>query len=164
MIIVSSKLSLTRLASNPIQPSVAPISESHPDLIAFAKWISASAWLDKNDLEPVVGHPDCPGLADEHGIPGTSCYTVFVKFNEGGTYGCRYESCSAFRAHSLDNAIRHQRYYHFYHRPFVCIPSNGKSWYVKAILCYPLAILFLLLYLACKFTHNFLAAINDSPL
>ena len=117
---------------------------------------TSSPWLEKNDVEPVVGHPDCPGLADDYGIPGASCYTVFVEFNEDRIYGCRHESCSAFRARSLDDAIRHQRYYHFYHRPFVCVPSNGKQWYVLAILCYPLAILFLLLYLYANLFTIFL--------
>lgn len=124
----------------------------------------SSPWFDKNHVEPVVGHPDCPGLADDYGIPGASCYTVFVEVNEDRIYGCRYESCSAFRARSLEDAIRHQRYYHFYHRPFVCIPSNGGLWYVPAILCYPSGHSLQLLYLHAKFTHDFLAVINDSPL
>ena len=121
-------------------------------------------WHYKNDLEPVVGHPDCPELADEYGIAGASCYTVFVEINEDGTYGCRYERCFPFQFSSLDDAIRHLRDYHFGHQPFVCDPCSRKSWYVPTILFYPLTIPFLLLYPGCQCTHDVLAAINDSLL
>jgi hypothetical protein len=87
-----------------------------------------SVWLLDDLIEPVIGHPSCPALAEKYGIRGASCYTVFVQVNDDDTYGCHNERCRALRAHSLEEAIRHQRYYHFDHRPFECIPPSGAHW------------------------------------
>ena len=90
---------------------------------------NASDWLRNQSMEPLVGDSICPYLAEKYGMNRRSCYTVFVKKNIGnGTYGCRHERCRGFHADSLEDAITHQRYHHFDHRPFGCIPSSGSQW------------------------------------
>lgn len=79
-----------------------------------------SDWLRGNTLEPVIGGPSCSQEVEEYGIGGASCYTALVKDNEDATYGCHYERCYPFRFPSLEEAIRHQRYHHFDHRPYEC--------------------------------------------
>ena len=48
--------------------------------------------------------------------------TAFVKQSEiqKENWECRFEDCRYFRVTSLEDAIRHVRYLHFDHRPFVC--------------------------------------------
>jgi hypothetical protein len=87
-----------------------------------------SGWLLNHNHEPLVGDRSCHYLAEKYGIPRTSCYTVFVQDNEDDTYGCRHERCRAFQTDSLEDAITHQRYHHFDHRPFQCIPPSGAQW------------------------------------
>jgi hypothetical protein len=87
-----------------------------------------SAWRRNDRIEPLIGDRSCHYLAEKYGILRASCYTVFVQDNGDDTYGCRHKRCHAFQAHSLEDAIRHQRYHHFYHQPFECIPPNGAQW------------------------------------
>jgi len=89
---------------------------------------NASDWLRNHRVEPLVGDLSCHYLAEKYGIGRASCYTVFVQVNEDDTYGCRHETCHAFRTPSLEGAVRHQRHDHFDHRPFECIPANGTQW------------------------------------
>jgi len=98
------------------------------DLKQLEDIFNKSPWLLDHLLEPVIGDPSCHHLAEEYGICGASCYTVFVQDNEDETYGCRHERCHAFQVHSLEGAITHQRYYHFDHRPFECVIPNGGQW------------------------------------
>ena len=104
----------------------------HAELQQLEKIFNASPWLLDDQLEPVIGHPICPQEAEKYGIRGASCYTAFVEQDgDGKTYGCRHENCHvhAIQFPSLDLAVRHQRYHHFDHRPFECIPLNGAQWY-----------------------------------
>ena len=87
-----------------------------------------SVWLLNQHIEPLIGDRSCHYLAEKYGIHRASCYTVFVQDNEDDTYGCRHERCRGFQVHSLEDAITHQRYHHFDHRPFECIPPNGSQW------------------------------------
>lgn len=153
-----------RPASHRILPSVGSLSQSHPDFDRLERYILDSRWLANNDFEPIVGHPDCLAVADKYSARGVSCYSVFVRSCGSGTFGCAYDRCYRTEFRTVDGALRHLRSYHFNHRPFVCTPSSGKIWYVQAILRYPLTILFLLLFPECTFTHEFLAAANDSSL
>ena len=98
------------------------------DLKLLEDAFNESDWLLDDLLEPLIGDPACPPLADKYGIPRRSCYTVFVRENEDDTYGCQFESCRAYKVASLEDAIRHQRYYHFDHRPFECISASGALW------------------------------------
>jgi hypothetical protein len=69
--------------------------------------------------EPLIGDPDCPVLAEAYGERGRSCYVVFVYKKVDGTYGCKHKPCfrdgddrgPSFRL--PEDAIRHQRDYHF---------------------------------------------------
>jgi ankyrin repeat protein len=79
-----------------------------------------STWLQNHTLEPVVGNPLCPAAAEEHGITGMSCYTALVEKYGDDLFGCRYEACRMFRINSIEDAVRHLRYHHFDHRPFLC--------------------------------------------
>jgi hypothetical protein len=81
---------------------------------------STSFWLLNDLIEPVIGDAGCHPLAAKYGITRESCYTAFVQDNEDRTYGCRFQQCHNFRVRSLEDVIRHQRYYHFGHRPFEC--------------------------------------------
>ena len=89
---------------------------------------NASDWLGNHSIEPLVGDLECHYLAEKYGMDRTSCYTVFVEDNGDETYGCRHERCRGFQADSLEEAITHQRYHHFDHRPFECIPLSGSQW------------------------------------
>jgi len=77
----------------------------------------AANWT--NGHEPIIGSPDCPVLAEDHGIRGKSCYVVFVYKKGDGSYGCRHKNCfqdgsdRAPSSRSLTEAIRHQRKHHF---------------------------------------------------
>jgi len=97
---------------------------SKQDLKALQKVFNNQAWIRNHSLEPVVGHPLCPAGAETHGICGLSCFTAFVKESategEEGKWECRFEACRGSRVTSLEDAIRHVRYLHFDHRPFVC--------------------------------------------
>jgi len=81
--------------------------------IAFEK----RSW--RPGVEPLIGSSDCEVLAERYGDRGRSCYVVFVCKHTDKTYGCRHERCfrdgdergPSFR--SLEEAIRHQRRYHF---------------------------------------------------
>ena len=94
---------------------------SEQDLQALQKAFNELPWIRNHSLEPVVGGPLCPAGAETHGIGGLSCFTALVQELEKGKWGCRFEACRAFRATSCEDAIRHVRYQHFDHRPFVCI-------------------------------------------
>jgi len=95
---------------------------------------NASTWLRGNHHEPRIGDPDAPQLAELYGPRGRSCYIVFVHDWGDGTYGCCHEACfrpaghGGYATRSLEDAIRHQRYNHFNHRPFECVPINGSQW------------------------------------
>ena len=70
-------------------------------------------------VEPIMGHPDCPVLAEQYRDLGRSCYVVFVYQKTDGAYGCRHKGC--FRDgddrgpsfESPERAIHHQQSYHF---------------------------------------------------
>ena len=120
----------------PIQPSnhwgpliILP-SKQYEELKRLEKIFNRCSWLLNELLEPVIGDPDCPPEAEKYGIRGTSCYTAFVEDHGDTTYGCRHEICHLhpFRFTSLDGAVRHQRYHHFDHRPFMCVPLSGAQW------------------------------------
>ena len=153
---VSSKLILIidQLLTS-TSPTIAPVSEFDQDLLTLERAYNSSEWLATQDHEPVVGDFTCPTSAEKYGIRGKSCYTVFVEDKDNGTYGCRYERCRAFFTRSLDDAVRHQRNYHFDHRPFLCTPPSGQSWYVLTTLGY-------LFSLCTRYTHGSFAAINVS--
>ena len=104
----------------------------HPELQSIEMAINASAWLAYNAPEPLIGGFDCPHLAERWGLRGISVYAVFVEARPDNTYGCRQNRCRSYIARSLERAIQHQRYYHFNHSPFVCIPSNGTLWFVSS--------------------------------
>jgi hypothetical protein len=87
-----------------------------------------SSWLETHSIEPNVGHPSCPSIAEECGARGMSCYTAFVADDGSGQFGCCFEECRRFRVKSVEEAIRHLRRDHFNHRPFMCTPPNGKPW------------------------------------
>ena len=109
------------------------------NLQELEKTINASAWLRDNDPEPRIGNPNCPAEADECGVRGESVYTAFVKQQDDGTYGCKYEACRAYSTRTLDDAVRHQRHHHFNHSPFACVPASGNTWYVSSSSTYPQA-------------------------
>lgn len=111
-----------------LSPPAKRKSGIHPELIILEQIYQKSAWLIDNELEPEIGQPNCPSLAEKYGILGTSCYTAFVRDEGDGGYGCRYARCHAFLTSSLDDAVRHQRCHHFEHAPFVCVPPSGQSW------------------------------------
>ena len=88
------------------------------DLDTLKALYEAASWTPGS--EPIIGSPDCPLLAEQHGERGRSCYVVFVYRRSNGTYGCRHERCfqdgddtrgPVFR--SAADAIRHQRKQHF---------------------------------------------------
>ena len=103
------------------------------DLEVLRTAFGDSNWLARNLPEPRIGDEDCHELAVKYGARSLSCFVVFVHYWGNGAYGCRHEAC--FRGgeegtvyHSLEEAIRHQRYHHFYHQPFECIPASGTLW------------------------------------
>ena len=98
------------------------------DLTELEKIITSSSWLEDDTPEPICGSPDCPDLANNHGIRGKSCYTAFVDTKSDGTYGCWYKKCSQYSTKSLEVAVKHQRSAHFSHKPFLCVPKNGTDW------------------------------------
>ena len=99
------------------------------DLKKLEDMFNKFPWLLEQLLEPLVGDPSCPELAETYGITRMSCYTVFVEHNEeDDTYGCRFERCHAYKEPSLEEAIRHQRSQHFNHRPFECVSVGGARW------------------------------------
>jgi len=51
----------------------------HPELVPLEQGFDSSRWLANHDLEPVVGAPACPKLAEKYGIRGKSYFTVFVE-------------------------------------------------------------------------------------
>jgi len=102
----------------------------HPDLKRIEGIIDLSPWLAANTPEPLIGDPECPGLADSWGPRGISIYCVFVEERGDNAFGCRNERCYQYITHSLECAIRHQRHHHFNHSPFVCVPPNGAPWSV----------------------------------
>jgi len=96
---------------------------SKQNLKALEEAFNETDWLRNHSLEPVVGHCLCPPGAETHGIRGLSCFTAFVKKSEIEIekWECRFEECRHFRVTFLEDAIRHVRFLHFDHRPFVCI-------------------------------------------
>jgi hypothetical protein len=104
------------------------------DLKLLEDIFKKASWLQHNRHEPLIGGPDCPALAEAYGERGRSCFIVFVHQKSDRTYGCRHEACfqengeGGYSTRSLENVIRHQRYHHFYHQPFICVPSNGTRW------------------------------------
>lgn len=103
------------------------------DLKILEGTYNGSEWLKNHDHEPLIGDPDCPDLAQEYGMTRVSCYSVFLERINDATYRCRFERCRGFAPCSLEDALRHQRYNHFDHRPFLCAPVNGGQWYVVSI-------------------------------
>ena len=98
------------------------------------KKINASAWLRHNNPEPCIGDHDCPAEAEGYGGRGQSIYTAFVKIQGDDIYGCKYDACHAYSIRSFDEAVRHQRYHHFNHSPFVCEPISGNIWCIAPFL------------------------------
>jgi hypothetical protein len=103
------------------------------DLEVLKSDFEGSDWLAKNIAEPRIGDGDCHELAIKYGARGLSCFAVFVHDWGNHTYGCRHEACSrggdgGTTHSSLEEAIRHQRYHHFYHQPFICTPASGVPW------------------------------------
>jgi hypothetical protein len=47
---------------------------------------NGSTWLRNDSMEPLIGDPLCPRAAEEHGIPGMSCYTALVKHDDNGLF------------------------------------------------------------------------------
>ena len=109
-------------------------TQKRQDLNNLENIFSGSLWLHGNIHEPKIGDPDTPEVAEAYGARGRSCFIVFVHKGGNGTYRCCHESCfrpverGGYATRSLENAIRHQRYHHFYHRPFQCVPINGNHW------------------------------------
>jgi hypothetical protein len=99
---------------------------SQQNVNELEKAFNKSTWLANETLEPVVGHPLCPAVAEEHGITGMSCYTALVESYDDDLFGCRYEACRMFRVTSIEDAVRHLRHDHFDHRPFGC--STWSVW------------------------------------
>ena len=96
------------------------------------RYLRKASWLQQNCHEPLIGNPNCPRLL--YGERGRLCFSAFVHTRGIRTYGYRHEACfqedeeGGFSTRSFKDAIRHQRYYHFYHQPFLCVPSNGTQW------------------------------------
>ena len=107
-------------------------TKMYQGLQKLTKVINASVWLRDHEPEPRIGHPNCPPEAEQYGILGASVYTVFVEVQNEGTYGCKHEKCHFNSTRSLDDAVRHQRYHHFNHLPYACIPPSGARWYVSS--------------------------------
>jgi hypothetical protein len=109
-------------------------TQKREDLNKLVAIFNSSPWLRANVHEPRVGDPDTPELAEAYGVRGRSCFIVFVDDWEDGTYRCCHESCfrpverGGYSTRSLEDALRHQRYHHFYHRPFECVPVDGSHW------------------------------------
>ena len=109
-------------------------TQQREDLNKLVDIFNRSPWLHGNILEPRIGDPDTPKLAEAYGARGRSCFIVFVHEWGNGAYRCFHESCfrpieqGGYSARSLEDAIRHQRYHHFYHSPFRCVPINGDQW------------------------------------
>lgn len=99
------------------------------DLNMLEQECNCSQWLNQNEHEPRVGDPLCSKLAEGRGIRGMSLYTAFVRDRSSGIYGCHFAPCFAYHTYSLDDAIRHQREHHFNHKPFLCVPASGNTWY-----------------------------------
>jgi hypothetical protein len=98
------------------------------DLRTLKEVYEGSPWLKNNELEPLVGDEGSPHLTQTYGLPRRSCLTVFVWARDEGEFGCRFERCHAFTSRSIEDAIKHLRKHHFDHRPFVCLPTDGKTW------------------------------------
>ena len=101
------------------------------NLQKLEKVINESAWLRANAPEPRIGDSDCPAEADSYGARGMSVYTAFIETQDGYTYTCKYEPCRAYSTRSMDEAVRHQRHHHFDHKPYLCVPASGNTWYVS---------------------------------
>jgi len=112
-------------------PSAKPVLEQLKE-----KYLNSS-WFCFNIVEPRIGDPDCPALADEQGLRGQSCYIVFVINRGPRNFGCIEEGCMAFSIKTVEAALRHQRAYHFGHNPFVCFPNSGELWCVSLSLSTP---------------------------
>ena len=93
--------------------------------------IDTSVWLEANTMEPRIGDSECPSLADNLGPRGMPVYYVFVETKPDQTFGCCRDVCHAYSTLSLEDAIRHQRYHHFKHSPFICFPPDGTPWFVS---------------------------------
>lgn len=98
------------------------------DLKVLENAYNSSEWLENHEHEPLIGDPNCPSLAQEYGIARASCFSVFLDKTREETYLCRFERCQGFPACSFEDALRHQRYSHFNHRPFLCGPASGTQW------------------------------------
>ena len=109
-------------------------TKKREDLKNLEAIFNRSSWLRGNNHEPRIGDPDAPKLAEAYGARGRSCFIVFVHEWGNGRYGCCHESCfrpmeqGGFSTRTLEDALRHQRYHHFYHKPFECVPANGVHW------------------------------------
>jgi hypothetical protein len=119
-----------------------PLLKTRLDLEQLKEKYLDSSWLRRNVPEPRIGDIDCPADAEEYGLRGQSCYTIFVTNRGSGDFGCIEEGCVTFSAKSRESALRHQRDYHFGHKPFVCTPSNGVAWFVVTSLIYTPRVLY----------------------
>ena len=108
-------------------------TQKEEDLMQLEQSIISSLWYATNALEPPCGNPDCPHLADRYGIRGMSCYTAFVGAKPNGDFGCWREECSTYSTRRLEDAVKHQRKNHFNHKPFLCVPANGTTWWVSSL-------------------------------
>ena len=103
-------------------------TQKEDDLALLEQNILSSPWYAANALEPTCGSPECPYVADCHGVRGMSCYTAFVITRSDGTFGCWREECSAYSTRQIENAVKHQRTNHFNHKPFLCVSANITPW------------------------------------
>jgi hypothetical protein len=115
-----------------------PPSSPHPDTAMSSKLsteqqvneimtaFNTSSWLRNHAPEPLVGDPLSPADVEDLGIKGMSCYTALVKKYDDNEFGCRVNTCRAFRVNSIEDGMRHLRYQHFDHRPFSC--STWSVW------------------------------------
>ena len=126
--LIPGRPTLTHLSSTPyFLPNDMDRKKLLQDLKILESTYNNSEWLKNHDHEPLIGDPDCPALAQEYGISRVSCYSVFLE-EINATYLCRFERCRDFAPCSLEDALRHQRFNHFDHRPFLCAPVNGRQW------------------------------------
>jgi hypothetical protein len=93
-------------------------SKKQADLQVLKETYLRSPWVVESLPEPCIGDIDCPTLAGKYAERGRSCFAVFV-YRQNGRYCCLHERCyqegvgqgPAF--HSMKEAIRHQKRYHF---------------------------------------------------
>lgn len=107
-------------------------SQTARDLQTLEEIYSNAPWLIYDVHEPLIGDQDCPHLAQAYGLRGRSCLSAFLDAQDDGSVKCRFERCFAFAFSTVDKGLKHLRDHHFGHRPFVCLPENGATWYVTS--------------------------------